>query len=312
MGSQDNSRLLSEEDEMSTHTRLGLALTLGLISVLASKAASGADLGLQVTDTTTFDQLDLVNQAPGESDTAVAQGARVSSFNGNLLLGEGLSNVFPQDSNLGSFFFGATYNSHHVRKYHVRTGAASFGDYLTGRSWVGLGWSAHMGRIVRRSKYRLVNGTWDYFLSERYFEFPDGSLYRFEPTVIPAAPALEIHYYPDCVGIPPSHSCPPCQICDTIPDATCCECVPDSTCDGRQSDPVEHYDVNFPDGTKYRLERIVTETGVGEWVSNEDRNGFYTTRITDVFGNSVSIAYQRSGPYPEAIGLPPENWSISV
>jgi hypothetical protein len=52
MGSQDNSRLLSEEDEMSTHTRLGLALTLGLISVLASKAASGADLGLQVTDTT--------------------------------------------------------------------------------------------------------------------------------------------------------------------------------------------------------------------------------------------------------------------
>jgi hypothetical protein len=77
--------------------------------------------------------------------------------------------------------------------------------------------------------------------------------------------------------------------------------VPDSTCDGRQSDPVEHYDVNFPDGTKYRLERIVTETGVGEWVSNEDRNGFYTTRITDVFGNSVSIAYQRSGPYPEAI-----------
>lgn len=262
-------------------------LIVALAPLLAHQAARATDQGLQVTDTTVFDQLDSANQDPGHSDVSMPDGSRVSFFNGNLMISQGVSNILPQNGNLPPVFLGLTYNSDRVRKYHARTGASTYGDYLSGRTWVGLGWTGHLGRIFTRSKYLEASGVY-YSRTERYFEFPDGSLYRFEASVIPAAPDLRILYFEDCTGTPDPTHCPPCNICSSNPDAPCCRCGGTSECAGRSSDPTEHYEVTFPDGTIYRLERIVAETSVGSWIKNDDRNGFYTTQIKDVFGNTIA------------------------
>src|SRR5580765_8018974 len=74
--------------------------SLLVIAFVACPLASSADAGLQVTDTTTYDQLDSVNQAIAESEAEVAAGARVSSFNGNLMVSHAGSISLPQEGNL--------------------------------------------------------------------------------------------------------------------------------------------------------------------------------------------------------------------
>lgn len=263
---------------------------------------------LPVTDTTTFDALDLANTAPGVSDVPVGAGASVSSFNGNLQVGVPMSTVLSQDGKLPPIAFGLTYNGNNARQYYVRD-STGYERWLAGRSWVGLGWTGHVGRIFRVARYHVdsTTGTWNYTDFVTNFEFPDGSLFPFVPAVWNAHPNLKIAYLRDCTVIPPPPNLPACNMCGTHPYATCCEAAEgdDGTnaCTPRASDPVEHYDVTFPNGTRYRLEKIVPYDYVqpSQWIRNHDRAGYYTTRITDLFGNSITIDYARTGPYPEAI-----------
>jgi len=250
-------------NQLMGRTRAGyLPAILILAGLFASSRASVPEgPWFQETDTTTFDQLDRANTAPGLSDVAVGGGAAVSSFNGNLQITVPMSTVLPQDGRLPSIAFGLTYNSTNAKHYRVRDDAGYLGysDWLSGRSWVGWGWTGHLGRIYRIAKYKTNASGWDYSDFETRFEFPDGSLFQFEPEVKNAHPNLKIEYFRDCVDAGPP---PTCNICQTHPYAACCENPPTDNpnyylCSNRPADRVEHYNVTFPNGTVYRLEKIV-------------------------------------------------------
>ncbi len=157
---------------------------------------------LPVTDTTTFDALDLANIAPGVADVAVGAGAAVSSFNGNLQVGVPMSTVLPQDGKLPPIAFGLTYNGNNVRQYYVRE-LTGYNQWLSGRSWVGLGWTGHVGRIFRIARYseNTSTGQWLYSGYAGNFEYPDGSLFSFDPAVRNAQPILDTKYFRDCVNL---------------------------------------------------------------------------------------------------------------
>lgn len=193
---------LSERQGLSARRRsYTVAFLLGAVIALGNGRAFGGDL--QVTDTTTYDQLDDANQAPGPGDVTMGNGEVVSSFNGNLHITHASSPVLPQNRHL-SIFLARSYNSHNVRKYKIRHGDG-YKELLAGRSWLGLGWTSHLGRIFRRSRYSEDpdTGAWNYDRKNSYFEFPDGTLYRFEPTVSKAHPNLKIEWFEPCDGSAP-------------------------------------------------------------------------------------------------------------
>ncbi len=282
--------------------KLAVLALVGILGVVGAPPQSwatglGGDL-LPRVDTEHFDELDAANVQPGVADVVIGGGAAVSSFNGNLLIRVPASTQLPQDGRLPALGFGLTYNSKKVQLLSVN----GSGIQLTGKSWVGLGWTGHLGRIFRTSRYSSVSNDYSGFVTS--FEFPDGSLLQFEPEVKNAHPDVQIQYLRDCTGqVPP----PPCNICDSNQhyDAACCDDVRNGVaeCAGRGGDLVEHYDVSFPDGTVYRLEKIIPyDYAANQWIRNSDRAGYYTTKIRDAFGNAISISYAAStDPFPEAI-----------
>ncbi len=258
-----------------------------------------------VTDTTTFDHLDVLNQAPGVPDQSIYAGfennENVSLFNGNLLVTHAATPSYPLDGG-GSIGLARVYNSDSVRKYRVRfenneLNQKVMKDLIAGRSWVGMGWKMHLGRVFEKSVFS--DPDWDYHHRDLYFEDPQGTEYKIPGRY--AKPILRVEHiaesgYWDC---PLGHPCP--SYCDEHPEYPQCDvCDPDCT---RIVDPA-HYEVTLSDGTTYRLDRIVDDEIVSRgWIKNQDRSGWYTTRITDVHGNVTEVAYwgEDNPSYPEAI-----------
>ncbi len=235
------------------------------------------------------DALDRANRAPG-GGMSLGLGESVSTWNGNLHVSAaaGPSYVLPWGFSLG---VARVYDSHRVHLDRVQTGKDDAGnpvleDFLSGRSWVGLGWRLHLGRIYRSREYLGEDGPLFYGEGSSVFETPGGELVPFEPTDPRAQPKVKYEYFRSCEEEPQR---PP--YCDRHPEYPSCDDALDG-CEGREDDPVEHWLVTQPDGTVYRLERIVDDEKLsGGWLRNHDRAGFYPVRITGVTGHEVVIRY---------------------
>ena len=193
-------------------------------------------------------------------------------YSGNLLITHASSPSYPLDGG-GSFGLVRSYNSLRVRRDRVRyQNKANFEhDFrvlLSGRSWIGFGWTMHLGRVFKRAVHSSVAPeVFDNQGRELFFVDAQGT----EHNMLSQREAHPLLKY----ALVPAQGTTP-----------------------------AHYDVTTEDGTKYQLEQIVMDDvpadGKG-WIRNHDRNGWYATRIEDVRGNGVEIEYERSGPYPEAI-----------
>ncbi len=224
----------------------------------------------------------------------------------------------------GALSFGRTYNLKNARLERVRwpdeNGSRVWRDHLYGRSWVGLGWTGHLGRIFRAPRYaEQVDGAFSYSdksVVRDFYEFPSGTLYRFFPSVKLAHPSLKIEYFVDCTGA--TEPDPP-ECCGSAnkpwcdPDSP--KCTPTNDCTNRPENDPAKYVITDPAGIKYTLEQLVAPVTVGAgYVDNADRAGFYVVRIVDRHGNKIKVSYHNREcklegrtdcdavyPYPEAI-----------
>ncbi len=274
--------------------------------------------GLPVTDTVEFDELDALNIEPGLSDQSVGPGELVNVFNGNFQVAHVSSPVVPLEQlSIGLI---RSYNSHAVRKFRIEDGLGNSSEYIAGQSWVGLGWQTHLGRVVTRATYDS-SSTPPYSTKLRYFEDPSGRMYRLDPGPGLTPDNIRSLYFSDefevdqCPGYDCVYAEDPCCTGGQEPDepipnsCTTAGCACPSDCPPPAEvgeDPIEpeHYLLTTPDGTTYRLERIVGEEFSPEgWITNHDRAGFYTTSIEDVHGNIVKVDYWRATnpKFPEAI-----------
>ena len=122
----------------------------------------------------------MVANAPGVPDHSIYAGFEnsesVSLYNGNLLVSHPSSPVYPRDGG-GSFGLVRSYNSQRVRRDRVRLedqadGTRVHRNLLAGRSWIGFGWTMHLGRVFRRAEYDpnpLQPSQWDNRIRREYF-----------------------------------------------------------------------------------------------------------------------------------------------
>jgi hypothetical protein len=255
-------------------------------------------------------------KAPGVPEGSVfagfGDGESVSLQNGNLLISHPTGPSIPLDGG-GSLQLVRSYNAKNVRHDYVHWdppvdppegwGYTESHIYrFQGRSWVGSGWTLHLGRLFWKSRF-TTNG---YGATDQYFEDPQGTQIGLEDHMRPAHPVLRVEFAQDDGE---EWQCPSgewycgaeCEDPFFIPPGFCtCDCTI-TTAGG------PHYDVKMSDGTVYRMEKIVesvTEGGKG-WIGNSDRAGYYTRSITDPYGNVIRVEYEGDettpGPYPEAI-----------
>ncbi|MDQ7008427.1 MAG: hypothetical protein Q9Q40_14490 [Acidobacteriota bacterium] len=234
---------------------------------------------LPVIETRNSDFLEEIALEPRASGPAFALGDAIDLWNGNLHLSLPASPAYSLDGRL-SLGMSLGYNSKKARKDRFVAGTQLFHTVM-GRSWVGLGWTGHLGRIFKMPVYR---GDGEY--GERsYFETPTGGLYKFKPNLNKAHPGLNIQYFPDqtCTNWGP----PP--WCDKVPDSP--DCAEDVCLDWNVKPG--YYQVTYPDGTVVKLDHYVPATKVdpGGWIENYDLAGWYATSIADVFGNTIQIHY---------------------
>ena len=262
-----------------------------------------------------FDRLAQVHAAPGLPTGSIFEGFEdleaVSLLGGDLTFAHPLGREYPID---GGWSVGLklVYNSKNAQKWRVRHDAPEdappvYEERTNGHTWAGFGWTLHLGRIFRRPGYDtefLHAKNWTQARRDGLFEEPDGTQRRFSPRVDDAGP-LRIRFFrrssdPSCPSYAPRMECP--VYCTSAPaDPLCGVCG--AACDV-SADGTEHYTVTYPDGRALRLEKIVEEvelTDTRGWIRNFGQSGWYTTQITDVFGNSVHVEYQRTGEHPEAI-----------
>lgn len=296
------------------------------LAICAAMACLQISAGPSPTDTTLYDRLTVVNNEPGVPEGSIFAGfennENVQLYNGNLLINHPSSPTFPWDGGM-SIGLARVYNSKNAQKDKVNFGNDSPNgpgggykhgeDLFPGESWIGVGWTMHVGRVFRRAKNSQPNGpSWDNRLRDLYFEDALGTQYRIMSgkNYDSAHPNLKVVFNPvnshwDC---PPAtgccrQNCPPrAELC-----GECCE----SDCVEVFDNPTAHYLVTTEDGTQYRLEELISEQialKAGDanghsrgWISNHHRAGWYTTRITDVNGNAIVVDYWRNGAYPEAI-----------
>jgi RHS repeat-associated protein len=265
---------------------------------LAMAVSSGLEAGtLPVVDTTKYDQLDVANNEPGSGGLALPTGGSVALFNGNLNLTIPLTPAYPQDGLLPPIQLVLSYNSKRARLDNVRTAPGVDSQFLSGRSWVGFGWTAHLGRVHQESEYYAPEQ--EYFSTRSFWEQPDGTPLRFETTVKRAQPNFTVKYYRDCIDFDPPIFNPP-AYCENYPDAPRCN-EPINPCDGRDGDP-EHYDLFTSNGTLYRFEKRVDANATNGWIKNHDRMGFYPVSVKDLYNNEFTVSYaDDDGPFPEAI-----------
>ncbi len=299
--------------QRSSRTRFSSLHPVASAAVLVCVAAllcAATSAGIPVTDTVEFDELDELNQAAGRGDQAVGLGELVDLFNGNLLIRQPASPVIP----VGELFLslGLTYNSNSVRLEQVAGAGGATNQYLTGRSWVGLGWKMHLGRYFHKPRYRA--GEPHYFHEDGIYEDSSGREFQLAPDRAPAHPFLQAEFIPaeydtivtcttghDCVFPADSLCCDGSGregffLCDN------CGCPEDCT-EPQQGDLLEpeHYLIYAPDGTLYRLyERVDVVKDAQGWPKNHDRAGYYVKSLTK-HGTTVDVEYWGNPSFPEAI-----------
>lgn len=287
-------------------------LTIAWMAVGAGMPASALDDERYTTDN---DPLARVSTAPGAPEGSIfagfENGENVSLYNGNLLVSHASGPVFPMN---GGMKVGLTrsFNSKNVymAEVHWKTepgfpgepGTPVYKTRFQGRSWVGAGWTMHLGRYFRRSEYSANSGS-GYTGADRYFEDQLGTQHSFEADQLQAHPKLKLEFHAAQEGWISSDGRACCgDSCSDplfIPPRFCtCDCYWGIVAPA-------YYTVTDPDGTIYRLDELVQEQTGGNyhWISNSDRAGWYTTRITGVHGNAVRVAYwgDENPAYPEAI-----------
>jgi hypothetical protein len=251
------------------------------------------------------DTLDKVNRAPGEGEP-LGLGQAVSLFNGGLQVLQPGSRGYPLPGG-GAVGVTLAYNSANARRDEVRFpdegGQPVYKRLVPYESWVGFGWTLHLGRIFDVSSYVDDESGWKYASGPdgyEYFEEPSGARFSFFPTTEKAHPARRFTYYVDCINYVEPPPLPCCSDGKCEPDSP--KCNPVTECTGRELDKDEHYIVREPDGTTIRLEKLVPAAEVGGWIRNTQRSGFCPVWLEDAYGNRVDVTYfRRSCPAEESL-----------
>lgn len=300
---------------------IGFALVVLLFAV-------SANADPEPTDTTLYDRLTVVNQAPGVPEGSMFAGfennENVQLYNGNLLINHPSSPTFPWNGGMNAGL-ARVYNSKNAQKESVAFLGAPHGkkeQLLPGETWVSIGWTMHLGRIFRRSVYSSGAGgpEWDNEGRRLIFEDSLGTEHRivngknFES----AGPNLRVEFFPGNThtgcNLEAGTRCP--TSCGNTWTENCAhECV----CTNTLTDG-DYFIVTLEDGTKYKLEQLRVESRLAEskgWIGNYKRAGWYTTRITDVNGNAIKVTYWNTPEFPEAIKeITPDTatptWKIST
>jgi hypothetical protein len=181
-------------------------------------------------------------------------------------------------------------------------------------SWLGAGWTMHLGRVFDRSYFKdLPGNNWRYADKRRFFQLPDSS----EHAVTRPVDNHPLLRYGSFAEVAHYGNCPPAQqaLCESCAErkySDPCYDTCEANCDWVVADTA-HLEVTDESGTLYRLESKVSEKTVPKshgWVQNHFRSGFYTTRIVPVVGTPIAVAYHSSSKYPEAISeIAPETGS---
>ena len=173
------------------------AVIMVSLSVLFS--TPGLAQGGDEFDTTDRDPLSIVSRAPGAPQGSVFAGFEdnesVSLYNGNLLVTHPSSPTYPIGGGM-SVGLQRSYSSKSVyhASVHYRTEANPppfpeeqiFKSVFQGTSWVGAGWTMHLGRVFRRSEYTSGG----YGLSYLYFEDATGTQHSLQKEPLSAQPKL--------------------------------------------------------------------------------------------------------------------------
>ena len=272
-----------------------------------------------ITDLTVYDHLSLVARAPGIPEGSIFAGFEnsesVQTFNGNLLITHPSSPSFPLDGG-GSFSLSRSYNSSRTLEIANRGADDAYKRFAQGRSWVGYGWTMHLGRVFERAKmpdHREPDHLTElYCYHDREYVFEDGAgtqtvFNEKEPDPVRYAvqerPILKVQFFrkpgQDC-----EYGSRRPLWCDSTDPArsTLPECVHfDDHCE-TTTDGTAHYEVTLEDGSILRLEKRVDEdkNDLG-FIKNTDRSGWYTTNITFLSGAEIRVAYYNNTAFPEAI-----------
>ncbi len=297
------------------------SFALCLVGLILAGTVFAADPPGASGDTTLRDHLAVVSRAPGLPEGSIFAGfennENVSILNGNLNISHPSSPSLPFDAG-GSIALNRVYNSKNVAIEKVKQTvcdpdtALDYSFYLTGESWIGAGWTMHLGRMFDKSRGHCSptcgQPAYATYGSELYFEDAQGTEYRLTPDATHAKPVLRWEYIDDQFS-----SCPDCPDCPEycydpeVPTPNHCyrdcgefcdPCVP-------QLEDQAHYQLVFPDGTIYRFEFIrehSQEANTG-YITNHDVAGWYATEITDVNGNKLDVVYYKdeNPTHPEAI-----------
>jgi hypothetical protein len=260
-----------------------------------------------VTYSADSDYLDYVNRAPGAPSgspfAGFEDGESVSLYNGNVLIHHAASPSYALDGG-GSVQLSRVFNSKRVRRDYVphhevcdTGGCVTISKHrLFGRSWIGAGWTMHLGRLM--PQLHSQDGSW---LEEGAGTFVDsqGTEFQISPFLREARPYLtgtQHQVSGTCLsGLPP---CDPEGDC-CIDGQSCqfCDCF----CDVETS---HFWTVDFPNGTRYEFRfRVPAQPNDAGTLENEDRYGWYVTTIRDVHGNEVRVEYwdEANPEFPEAI-----------
>jgi RHS repeat-associated protein len=170
----------------------------GVVLVLACAACGVVRAEDEVTYSADSDYLDYVNRAPGAPSgspfAGFEDGESVSLYNGNVLIHHAASPSYALDGG-GSVQLSRVFNSKRVRRDYVPhhevcepSGCVTIYQHrLFGRSWIGAGWTMHLGRLM--PQLRSQDESWE---EEGPGTFVDsqGTEFRISPFLREARPYL--------------------------------------------------------------------------------------------------------------------------
>ncbi|ANM29537.1 hypothetical protein ABI59_07995 [Acidobacteria bacterium Mor1] len=278
------------------------------------------------------DHLSVVATAPGVPEGSIFAGfensENVSMFGGNLLVSHPSSPSFSLD---GGSSVGLTrvYNSKKAIYDNYVTndciGMTWEQDVQGGDSWVGYGWTMHLGRFYQKSDMDRQRA--ECLPQNSPDPQPDPTLYSFgcqsfedsQGTTMDGSQA-----HPNVLfeaTLTAAEACGPQNSCGCPmfgEEGFDPQCFVDcTTCWANHTASYTSWDVTFPDGTLYRTKELIQpdQSNPAQFVENHNRVGWYTKEIFDVYGNAgVLVEYWGEDeaaciaevggttcPYPEAI-----------
>lgn len=199
----------------------------------------------------------------------------VNLLNGNVTLSIPIGPEIKHNGDL-SFQLSLNYNSKIWETEFMETHPDERAAFLEGRSPVGLGWSLHAGCV--RFQDHTRDGLCESISDEIYFETPDGTLHRL---------------FPRESGNPRGYW--------ETRDSSYLRAEPIY-----KNDKMEGWIIRYPSGVEYKCMNKCrvpwTESYSSEYTSGGDHRdrwgfhdcyrGFYTTEISDPFGNKINISYK--------------------